>query len=87
MLPTMENNLKTAGQTANSNKKQTNKAWGIVSLAGALVAVTCFGSLWITGCATAVFVIGAYLGGYMDETLAAIKAARRSEESSESLAA
>lgn len=63
MLTKMKNQVKTAGQTA-----QTKPAWGIVSLIGLLMACTIGGSLIITAIGTAMFGLGAYLGGYMDET-------------------
>lgn len=66
MLTDMQNTKKTAGETA---KKQTKPAWGIVSLIGMFTACTFGGSLIITGISTAMFLIGAYMGGYMEETL------------------
>ena len=59
----MQNTQKTAGETA-----QTKPVWGIVSLIGLLVATTISGSLIITAVAVAMFGIGAWRGGYMDET-------------------
>lgn len=60
----MKSLMKTAGKTA---KKQTKWGWGLVSLVGLMAAGTIDGSLIITFIAVAMFGIGAYLGGYMDE--------------------
>lgn len=59
----MQKSRQTAGETA-----QTKPAWGIVSLIGLLMACTIGGSLIITAIGTTMFGLGAYLGGYMDET-------------------
>ena len=61
----MKSSMKTAGETA---KKQTKWSWGLVSLVGLMAAATIDGSLIITFIAVAMFGIGAYKGGYMDET-------------------
>ena len=55
----------TAGKTA---QKETKWGWGLVSLVGLMAAATIDGSLIITFIAVAMFGIGAYKGGYMDET-------------------
>ena len=47
-------------------KKQTKWGWGAVALVGLVAATTIEGSLTITAISVAVFGIGAYLGGYMD---------------------
>lgn len=62
----MDKQNETAGMTA---KKQTKWGWGAVALVGLVAATTIEGSLIITAISVAVFGIGAYLGGYMDETL------------------
>ena len=64
MLSDMQNTQKTAGQTA-----KTNKGWGIVAVISVMVAITCFGNLWITGISVALFAFSAWKGGYMDETV------------------
>ena len=46
---------------------KARRIWGAVALIGLMVAVTIEGSLLITAVATAMFGIGAYKGGYMDE--------------------
>ena len=61
----MQTKKTTAGKTA---KKQTKWGWGLVSLVGLMAATTIDGSLIITFIAVAMFGIGAYLGGYMDES-------------------
>ena len=58
----MNETKQTAAKTA-----KTNPVWGIVALIGLLAATTLEGSLTITAISVAVFGIGAYLGGYMDE--------------------
>lgn len=60
----MQTQRMTAGKTA---KKQTKWGWGLISLVGLMAAATIDGSLIITFVAVAMFGIGAYLGGYMDE--------------------
>ena len=61
----MNKQRQTAGETAQGTKK----GWGLVALIAAMVACTCFGSLWLTGISTALFAFSAWRGGYMDETL------------------
>ncbi len=62
MLTNM-NNRTTAGQTA-----QTKPAWGIVAIIGVMVAVTMGDNLIMAAIGTAMLTVGAFLGGYMDET-------------------
>ena len=59
----MQNSRTTAGETA-----QTKPAWGIVAIIGVMVAVTMGDNLIMAGIGTAMLSVGAYLGGYMDET-------------------
>ena len=61
----MNEQNQTAGMTAT---KQTKWGWGAVALVGLMAAATIEGSLVITAIGTAIFAIGAWLGGYMDET-------------------
>ena len=63
MLPDMQNTNKTAGQTA-----KTKPFWGIVAVIGFMVACTMGNNLIMAGIGTAMFGLGAYLGGYMNET-------------------
>lgn len=51
------------------DKKQTKWGWGLLALAGMVVAITIEGSIIITAAGTAMTVIGAWLGGYMDKGL------------------
>lgn len=67
MLTKMKNQAKTAGKTA-----QTKPAWGIVAVIGFMVACTMGNSLLMAGIGTALFGLGAYLGGYMNETCTAL---------------
>ena len=60
----MQNSRTTAGETA---KRQTKWGWGLLALAGMVVAITIEGSILITAAGTAMTVIGAWLGGYMTE--------------------
>ena len=62
-LTKMENQVKTAGQTA-----QTKPAWGIVAIIGVMVAVTMGDNLIMAAIGTVMLAAGAYLGGYMAET-------------------
>ena len=62
MLTNM-NNRTTAGETA-----QTKPVWGIVAVIGVMVAVTMGDNLIMAAIGTAMLSVGAYLGGYMDET-------------------
>lgn len=62
MLTNM-NNRTTAGETA-----QTKPVWGIVAIIGVMVAVTMGDNLIMAAIGTAMLTVGAYLGGYMDET-------------------
>lgn len=59
----MQNTTKTAGETA-----QTKPVWGIVAVIGVMVAVTMGDNLIMAAIGTAMLALGAYLGGYMDET-------------------
>lgn len=59
----MEKQKETAGMTAT---KQTKWGWGAVALVGLMAAATIEGSLIITAIATAMFGLGAYLGGYFE---------------------
>ena len=59
----MQNTQKTAGETA-----QTKPVWGIVAIIGVMVAVTMGDNLIMAAIGTAMLTVGAYLGGYMDET-------------------
>ena len=59
----MQNAKMTAGETA-----QTKPAWGIVAIIGVMVAVTMGDNLIMAAIGTAMLALGAYLGGYMDET-------------------
>ena len=61
----MQNTQKTAGETA---QKKTKWGWGLVAMVGMVVACTFDGSLIVTFIAVAMFGLGAWLGGYMDET-------------------
>lgn len=70
LLPTtkcftkMQNTQKTAGETA-----KTKKGWGIVAVIGVVIALTMGDSLIMAAIGTVMLGVGAYLGGYMDETL------------------
>ncbi|MBQ8959467.1 MAG: hypothetical protein IJ057_13370 [Bacteroidales bacterium] len=66
---------KAAGETATgrdtshvSANNTTKWGWGLVAVVGLFVATTIEGSLIITAAGTAFFGLGAYLGGYMQET-------------------
>lgn len=55
------------------NKKQetqnaTKPAWGVVAVIGAMVACTMGNSIILAGIGAVLFGLGAYLGGYMEET-------------------
>jgi hypothetical protein len=63
MLSDMQNTNKTAGETA-----KTKPFWGIVAVIGFMVACTMGNNLIMAGIGTAMFGLGAYLGGYMEET-------------------
>lgn len=60
----MKSSMKTAGETA-----QTKKGWGIVAIIGFVMALTMGDSLIMAAIGTALLAGGAYLGGYMNETL------------------
>lgn len=47
-------------------KKQVKKGWGIVACIGAMVAVTMGDSIIMAGIGTALLLVGAWLGGYME---------------------
>lgn len=59
----MQNSRTTAGETA-----KTKPFWGIVAVIGFMVACTVGNNLIMAGIGTAMFGLGAYLGGYMEET-------------------
>lgn len=63
MLTNMNNRI-TAGETA-----KTKKGWGLVAVIGFTVALTMGESLIMAAIGTAMLAAGAYLGGYMNETL------------------
>lgn len=48
-------------------KKQTKWGWGLLALAGLLAATTIDGSLLITAASVAIFALGAWRGGYINE--------------------
>ena len=48
--------------------KQTKPFWGVVAVIGFMVACTMGNNLIMAGIGTAMFGLGAYLGGYMEET-------------------
>ena len=50
-------------------KQQTNPAWGIVAVAGAVAAVTMGNSIIMAAIGAAMFFFGAWKGGYMNETV------------------
>lgn len=60
----MKSSMKTAGETA-----KTKKGWGIVAIIGFVMALTMGDSLIMAAIGTALLAGGAYLGGYMNETL------------------
>ena len=62
----MQNSRTTAGETAT---RQTKWGWGAVALVGLVAATTIEGSLILTAASVALFAIGSYLGGYMDESV------------------
>ena len=53
-------------------KTQVKKGWGIVAVIGVVVALTMGDNLIMAAIGTALFGLGAYLGGYMDETCTAL---------------
>lgn len=59
----MQNTRTTAGETA-----KTKPAWGVVAVIGFVVACTMGESLAMAAIGAAMLGLGAYLGGYMDET-------------------
>ena len=64
----MQTSRQTAGETA-----QTKPVWGIVAVIGVMVAVTMGDNLIMAAIGTAMLSVGAYLGGYMDETTQKIR--------------
>ena len=59
----MDKQRQTAGETA-----KTKPAWGVVAVIGFVVACTMGESLAMAAIGAAMLGLGAYLGGYMDET-------------------
>ena len=59
----MDKQRQTAGGTA-----KTKPAWGVVAVIGFMVACTMGESLAMAAIGAAMLGLGAYLGGYMDET-------------------
>lgn len=59
----MNKQRQTAGETA-----KTKKGWGLVACIGAMVAVTMGDSLTMAAIGTIMLALGAWLGGYMNET-------------------
>ena len=59
----MENSRENAAQAA-----KTKPAWGVVAVIGFMVACTMGESLAMAAIGAAMLGLGAYLGGYMDET-------------------
>lgn len=49
-------------------KTQVKKGWGIVAVIGVVVALTMGDSLIMAAIGTAMLALGAWLGGYMNET-------------------
>lgn len=65
MLNNMKCTKKTAGETAQA---QTKPGWGFVAVIGFVMVCTMAESLILAGIGTVLFGLGAYLGGYMEET-------------------
>ena len=55
----------------------TKPAWGIVAVIGAMVACTMGNSIILAGIGAAMLFVGAWRGGYMNETFNDIKSALR----------
>ncbi|KWW24958.1 MAG: hypothetical protein F082_1296 [bacterium F082] len=49
-------------------KTQVKKGWGIVAVIGVVVALTMGDSITMAAIGTAMLALGAWLGGYMNET-------------------
>ena len=60
-----------------SKQKKTKKGWGVVACIGAMVAVTMGDSIIMAGIGAAMLFVGAWLGGYMSETITNAKSALR----------
>lgn len=67
-----------AGETAT-----TKKGWGFVACIGAMVAVTMGDSITMAGIGAAMLALGAWLGGYMSETVTKAKSALRQAQGPE----
>lgn len=59
----MKNSSTTAGETA-----KTKKGWGIVAIIGFTVALTMGDNFIMAAIGTVMSIVGAYFGGYMNET-------------------
>lgn len=59
----MQNTKKTAGETA-----KTKKGWGIIAIIGFMVALTMGDNFIMAAIGTVMSIVGAYFGGYMNET-------------------
>ena len=61
----------------------TKPAWGIVACIGAMVAVTMGDSITMAAIGTIMLALGAWLGGYMNETVTKAKSALRQAQGPE----